>query len=380
MLNLNNAKKRKMEKDVVKAFFNDSFTYMNISDIIDEKELIQIFKNAVSYLKKNFKSFVVYDHTKFKRVVYLGDLHGSLESFEFICEKFYDKETLFVILGDVIDRREKTLELFVIILSLMIKNKNILYIRGNHETKDMQLNSSNLSRTLKHFILKQYYIEDEKEWYGNIEKYENKELVRLMIDIFKELPLVAYCKGILNFHGGFINKKKFSFLEDFKKLEKKCEYEINSPEFQILWNDPVPKTKRCLFNSNYLRGHNSYVFGPRATNKFFNRNKQVKLVITGHTHKQPPKFDFDINGYCFCHNNKILTLLSCFNTQKSTNEFDQNKGGIAVLENNEIKIYTFYLKVYKEYNKYGKIDEEYGKFENNEEWKLEEVSTKIKIV
>lgn len=178
-----------------------------------------------------------------------------------------------------------------------------------------------------------------------------------MLEIFKELPLVAYCKGILNFHGGFINKKKFALLEDFKKLKKKSGYKINSPEFQILWNDPIPKTKNFLFNLNYLRGHGSYVFGPRATNKFFGNNKQVKLIITGHTHKLPPQFDYDIDGYHFCHENKILTILSCFNIKQTPIKLDQNKGGVAILENEIIKIYTFHL--------------------GNKEWKLEKKVNKI---
>lgn len=355
-----------MKKRIIDMFFKNDFKYVNISDIANKNELCQLFRDAIFVLNKNFPSFV--DNIKFKRVVYLGDLHGSLESFKFICDKFYDKNTLFVILGDLIDRRKKSVELFVIVMCLIIEKKNVLYIKGNHETKDLQTGCSNYTTTLHYYLLNQYYVNRK-----NVYSYD---LIDLMFNIFKELPLVFYYNGILNFHGGFINNKNFSLLKDFKKLKKKKKYKTNSPEHQILWNDPLEKWTKS-FKSNYLRGDCGYVYGEKTTKEFFKNNKQVKLVITGHTHKF---YDIDIDGYHFCHEDKILTLLSCFNSQQSIDPINHNKGGVAVFEDNVIKLYTFYLKEYREFNEHGKIDKEYGKFENNEEWILKKVEKEIKIV
>lgn len=73
------------------------------------------------------------NNTRFKRVLAIGDIHGNFSRFASLWKKIHVTDDDFVFfLGDYVDRGERIEETVRWILS-KAEEKNIVFLRGNHE-------------------------------------------------------------------------------------------------------------------------------------------------------------------------------------------------------------------------------------------------------
>ena len=354
-------------QEVCDKFIEGYFEENSISKVLSETEYCSIVTAATCFCKSTFKSLIKLE--TMKRIVFITDVHGCYEVFKLIYDKYYKDDVLFVILGDLIDRGDSSAEIFAVVLSMMIVYKNIIYLRGNHETQSIQTNCGRDKETLSFWIYWNYH-DDMKKW-NPFESYEKCELLKKIYNFFGQLPYVLYVDGVFCIHGGLV--KGFKKIDDYNTLKRVREIYDCKKELQAVWNDPLPRwTKR--FKNNSDRGPRIKFFGKKATQEFKKKNKELQLILKGHTRffRRSSSEAEEINGFYKCHDDVVLTFESCFNVEKYIDEQDQTKGCVVIKEGKKISLDTFYKKVYKEYNSEGQIDPEYIEGGNNEKWFINE--------
>lgn len=203
----------------------------------------------------------------------VGDLHGDVESLEFIlsrCEQDY-----IVFLGDYGDRGSDSPEVFYTLLRLKRDHpENIILLRGNHEPPaDLPVSPHNLPRLLE-------------------EKFQNgREIYSELSDLFQHLPYAAVAEGSYLFlHGGL---PEVSSLEEIQLAE---ETHPEKPYLeQILWSDPMEGNG----TAPSLRGAGR-MFGKDVSQQILD-SLGVKTLIRSH---QP------CEGVRVDHNGKVVTVFS----------------------------------------------------------------------
>ena len=154
-------------------------------------------------------------------VYVMSDIHGQMEMFLGMLKqiKFSDNDTLYI-LGDVIDRGEKSIEL----LQYVIKQKNIIMLMGNHERMMFDYLKTNSRR-------------DFLSWCNNGGDITNADFIKLSVEeqdkIKQFLERLPYYKKIT------VNDKKFflchaGFNKYGDNLEKNIELNILEQDF--LWS------------------------------------------------------------------------------------------------------------------------------------------------
>lgn len=84
---------------------------------------------AVAKLKDD----LIYDYSKYDKVVFFGDIHGCYEPIKSYFEaRPFDEKTAYIFLGDYLDRGIQNKEVIEFLLSIKDK-KNVLLLEGNHE-------------------------------------------------------------------------------------------------------------------------------------------------------------------------------------------------------------------------------------------------------
>lgn len=146
----------------------------------------------------------------------MSDIHGCYDAFLSMLDliKFSDDDAL-CILGDIIDRGEKPLD----IVDYIVKHPNISLIRGNHEELFMN-----------------YFIsDDENLWYRNggfttHNELKNRglEYEKNFYNYLKLLPLIRIVDGYILVHAGL------DFPEDYNELSLN-EFLSNQTEVTCLW-------------------------------------------------------------------------------------------------------------------------------------------------
>ena len=182
-----------------------------------------------------------------------GDIYGQYYDLLRIFESCgYPDKSKYLFLGNYVDRGSQGLEVICLLLCYKIKYpKNIILLRGNHETSDKNR-------------IYGFYNECKKRYYTDFYKSFN--------NLFSYLPVAA-----------LIERKIF------------CVHSGLSPELKNLWNSPTYyECSDCLlcdllnsdFNSSNIYEYEpqdhgiSYSFGEKAV-KNFNENNNLKLIITG---------------------------------------------------------------------------------------------------
>lgn len=84
--------------------------------------------NNFSEVNENIR----YTPCEYKKVCYIGDVHGTLEPLQEFMSEHYSDDTLFVFLGDYIDRGSKNRETIKYLIELSSK-PNFIFLEGNHE-------------------------------------------------------------------------------------------------------------------------------------------------------------------------------------------------------------------------------------------------------
>ena len=112
----------------------------------------------------------------------VGDLHGEMDSMDFILKNFRSDQNLLVFLGDYVDRGEQSLELLSTLFELQASlPEGVILLRGNHE--DWRMN-------LRYGFARELY-----------EKGEDL-LYQPLLDWYESLPLLTRIGEIVALHGG----------------------------------------------------------------------------------------------------------------------------------------------------------------------------------
>jgi len=211
-----------------------------------------------------------------KRIIVFGDLHGDFDSFSKVYD-FLDKDCLIIFLGDYADRGDFGVEILESLNKLLKENKNVIALKGNHESYDEYGNPNFRPCDLR---------EEVSFKRGNWLDYYNNFLK----DFFFSLPIAAiYEDKYLFIHGG-VSRKISS-----RKILENPSSEI---EEIILWSDPF-EGKGEAYNP---RGA-GVLFGKDVTEDVL-KKLNVRKIVRSH---EPQKA---LNGYFYSHNNKVLTISS----------------------------------------------------------------------
>jgi hypothetical protein len=203
-----------------------------------------------------------------KRAVFVGDLHGELDSLTEILrltnfeneDISSDERGYAVFLGDFVDRGPSSVETLAALLDMKIRfKKNVVLLRGNHELPDVN---------------SRYGFVDEA-----ISKYprEGKEIYTLCNRLFEKFPhAVITANGIFAVHGGIP--------ENVSTLRQIADLDENGLE-ELLWNDPRPEIRG--FEPNYGRDplglSRIRIFGEDVTEKFL-KAIGAKILLRAHEH------------------------------------------------------------------------------------------------
>lgn len=141
------------------------------------QDVTKIFKNEPNMLKVN------------QPVVIIGDIHGQYFDMIHMFEKVIDPRggppnVNLLFLGDYVDRGFFSLEVLVFLYALKIKfPKEVIMLRGNHESRAMT----------EHFTFRSEILQ----------KFSSEDVYELFIDSFEAMPLSADVNGdYLCMHGG----------------------------------------------------------------------------------------------------------------------------------------------------------------------------------
>lgn len=242
-------------------------------------EINRIFESEPAVLRINSEPVMI-----------VGDIHGDLESLEFVLERREEmncKNLLF--LGDYVDRGPQGTEVLIRLFRLKLEDpEHIFLLRGNHETVDMNL------------------------YYGFFEEigFDRAFLLRVS-NTYDKMPIAAVLSGhTFCVHGGINGTGS---LDEIRKEEA----------FPYLWNDP---SNRPGITAS-TRGSTVKEFGPDIVDGFLKTNN-LKRIVRGHTALD--------KGYRWCFDGKLLSLFSCPDYVGFG-----NAAAFALFEKGEIELFVF---------------------------------------
>jgi protein phosphatase len=190
-------------------------------------------------------------------VIYVGDLHGDLDSLLKVKEIFLRSTSNLVFLGDYADRGPAQIETVNLVFALLLSYpKRVTVLRGNHETEN---------------IASKYGFKDV------VTTAYSNDIFESYCDAFSVLPLVAASSGTtFACHGGV--PRGVTSIDQIKRIDR-FKRNLDEPiPFQLIWNDPSDGD--FTFNPN-IRGGRSLVFGERAFNEFM-EDLNFQLMIRAH--------------------------------------------------------------------------------------------------
>ncbi len=198
-----------------------------------------------------------------KRLVAIGDIHGCFDSLKELVESKIqlDKNDTLVLLGDYIDRGDKSKEVIVYIIGLQKKNYNIIPLIGNHE------------------LLLLETFEDEKnkrKWFQN---GGGETLKSFGVDSIKDISLkhLKFFKNLLSY---------FS-IEDYLFVHAGFNDKILNPfqdTYSMVWECQVEYLNPLLAEKTIIHGHRPITI--EYCEKQIDEKKQVINIDTGCVYKE----------------------------------------------------------------------------------------------
>ncbi len=191
-------------------------------------------------------------------VVFVGDLHGELDSLRSVIVQFVNKSRRHIVfLGDYGDRGPLQVETFNTLMALQTTYPDrITMLRGNHEARS---------------VASRYGFRDA------ITRAYGADMFDQYCDVFASLPIAGISQsGIFCCHGGV--PEGISSLSQIQSLDRHVYDPPGGSLFQILWNDPAEGDFR--FSAN-MRGGNSRIFG-RIAFREFQENLNIRHMIRAH--------------------------------------------------------------------------------------------------
>ena len=247
----------------------------------------EIFQNEPSLLKINENCLI------------MGDLHGHILDLFRVLKKFGPPpKTNYVILGDLVDRGEFSLETVTLVFVLKaLYPKNVYIVRGNHEFPAMFQYHGFSSQ-----------IED---------MYGNHMVTYAFANAFSFLPFGALvCGKILCVHGGI--GKGFTCITQLDEVTRPVVNYDFDPVISCVWSDPKVDVGEGFIEST--RGI-AYFFGKQALLNFLN-TQGLTLLVRGH---EPCD-----NGIKEMFDGKLITVFGASNYCNYAN----NKSGVLMVTKN----------------------------------------------
>lgn len=224
----------------------------------------------------------------------VGDTHGQLKDLLWIFFKhgLPSSEMVYLFNGDLTDRGDSAVDIWVILLSFKLYDPSIVcFNRGNHE--DDSMNNS------------YGFLDELTQKYGD----RGFDLYRNFQYIFCTLPLYTVVNDkIFVVHAGLPRQSKYIKLSNLANLDFKRpipDRPRNGEDtlfFDSVWSDPCSGEG----TEPNTRGPDVVSFGPDLTRKFL-ENNDLTMVIRSH---QVPS---TLKGYQWHHSDTVLTVFSASN-------------------------------------------------------------------
>lgn len=214
----------------------------------------------------------------FGNVIFVGDLHGELQS-TLSVQKFIQKYPthFFVFLGDYADRGPEQIETFNLVMALAISNpERVLMLRGNHESDEVAARYG---------------------FYNAVTRTHSFDVYKHYSRVFEVLPIAAYNEeNLFACHGGI--PEGVTRLDEIQRCNRR---DPNFPDdiiFQMVWNDPQEADFK--FRPNFRSSRARY-YGLSAFNKF-THDINAHMMIRAH--------EVYPNGYQFFFGGRLVSVFS----------------------------------------------------------------------
>jgi len=241
---------------------------------MDRASLVRLLSEAAALLEKEPPLIKLEP----SRALIVGDTHGDLDTTLNALREAADTGAVLVFLGDYVDRGPKQLENIERLLEeKLARPDKVFLLRGNHETKSMNLGYG---------------------FYELVSKRLGEGFYAMFAECFANMAYAALLnKDVLCVHGGIA--EPIRTVEQIGSLPKE-DMDIYSPAaLQLLWNDPDEHAQG--FGPS-PRGPGAMVFGEDVFSRFVEANG-LRLLVRSHE-PQP-------EGYGYLFHNRLLTVFSC---------------------------------------------------------------------
>jgi serine/threonine protein phosphatase 1 len=201
------------------------------------------------------------------RIFAIGDIHGCFDSLKELVENKIqlNKNDTLVLLGDYIDRGDKSKEVIDYIIDLQGKDYNIIPLIGNHEL----------------LLLETFEDENNKpKWLQN---GGGETLKSFGVDSIKDIS-----PKYLEF---FKNLKNFYSFEEFLFVHAGFNDKIINPfkdTYSMVWESQITYSNPLLAEKTIIHGHRPITIG--YCEMQINENKQVINIDTGCVYKEKVGF------------------------------------------------------------------------------------------
>ena len=214
------------------------------------------------------------------KVTIVGDLHGNFHDLvRILLVNGLPPRTNYVFLGDYVDRGEFSLEVMIVLFTLLnVYPSQITLLRGNHEHID-----TNREYGFRENIVSLY--QDDEVWVQFNKAFDYLSIACVLFD------------KILCVHGGITPKLKS--MDDIDKLTLPIET-LPPLVDDLLWSDPVDDDIEYIPSTRGV----GLAFGPKATEQFL-ETLHFNLIIRAH---QPA-----MAGVEYKHHSKVITVFSSSN-------------------------------------------------------------------
>ena len=171
-----------------------------------------------------------------KRLFAIGDIHGCFDSLKELVENKIQlqEDDKLILLGDYIDRGDKSKEVVDFIMELQEKGFDIIPLRGNHEAMllDAYEDEKNISR---------WILNGGNETLESYEISSVKDIESKYIEFFNGLRYYYAFEDYLFVHAGF-NDNVFNPFTDY---------------YSMLWRCNESYTNPLLSDKTIVHGHNT---------------------------------------------------------------------------------------------------------------------------
>jgi hypothetical protein len=211
-----------------------------------------------------------------KTVFVVGDLHGDLESFLKILDRFKTpkRNSLLLFLGDYADRGSNGIEIITRLNRLVDTRKDIIALKGNHE----------IYRDENPMFSPCDLVSEAQVKYGSWKQFFHD----IFLDFLGKLYIAAIINNVLFVHAGI--SSDITTAEDLKEQHN---------ETVLLWSDPSPLPGE---HPN-MRGA-GISFGEGITSKVLT-SLGLKMLVRSH---EPGKAAY---GPYSEHDGKVITTNAC---------------------------------------------------------------------